>query len=161
MPCSSGSSATSRQPCKNCGLIKSLQSSICKLREGSIPHGHSWLKGRCRQRTRRRRREASRVRTRVPSRRTHGAGGVRRGGATTRQQWPAEARPSGRTQRRQRQQPPVLPRPKTTMPPRRPAAAPRLGLRVAEVHPTRGAAVPFAQTLGASATVRGAAAALS
>ena len=98
---------------------------------------------------------------RAPSRRTHGAGGVPRGGAATRQQRPAEARPSGRTQRRQRQQPPVLPRPKTTMPPRRPAAAPRLGLRVAEVHPTRGAAVPFAQTLGAGATVRGAAAALS
>jgi len=97
---------------------------------------------------------------RAPSRRTHGAGGVPRGGAATRQQRPAEARPSGYTRRRRRQ-PPVLPWPKTTAPPRRPAAAPRLGLRVAEVHPTRGAAVPFAQTLGAGATVRGAAAALS
>jgi hypothetical protein len=40
--------------------------------------------------------------TRTPSWRTHGAGGVRRGGAATRQQRPAKAQPSGRTRRWQR-----------------------------------------------------------
>jgi hypothetical protein len=77
-------------------------------------------------------------------------------GCVTRQQQPAKARPSGA-----RDGGGVAASHAAAAEDDDASRRPAVALRVMEVDPTRGATVPFTQTLGAGATVRGAAAALS